>query len=404
MGVFESLRAVARFRSFERDPDLRRMARAANITDLRSIAQKRLPGGVFDYIDGAAEDEVTYRRNESAFHQWEFVPSILRDVSDIDTITSLLGRPLPFPLVLAPTGFTRIVEPEGELSVARSAARHGIPYSLSTLSTRSIEEVAAVNEGRKWFQIYVWKDRGLVKDLVDRAAAAGYEALCITVDLAVTGRRERDVRRGLTLPPKLGLDTIIEGIRRPSWTWRFLRADPITFANVTGVVDRDGSTAESLSEYVGEQFDPSLSWDDIEWFRSIWNGPIVVKGIQSVGDARRAVEHGVEAIALSNHGGRQLDGAPTAIDLVEPVADAVGGSIEIICDGGIRRGSDILKAVALGANAAMVGRPYLYGLGAGGEKGVDWVLDFFEDGLRRTMALCGVNSLGVVTSDLVNRR
>ena len=380
------------------------MARAANITDLRSIAQKRLPGGVFDYIDGAAEDEVTYRRNESAFHQWEFVPSILRDVSDIDTITSLLGRPLPFPLVLAPTGFTRIVEPEGELSVARSAARHGIPYSLSTLSTRSIEEVAAVNEGRKWFQIYVWKDRGLVKDLVDRAAAAGYEALCITVDLAVTGRRERDVRRGLTLPPKLGLDTIIEGIRRPSWTWRFLRADPITFANVTGVVDRDGSTAESLSEYVGEQFDPSLSWDDIEWFRSIWNGPIVVKGIQSVGDARRAVEHGVEAIALSNHGGRQLDGAPTAIDLVEPVADAVGGSIEIICDGGIRRGSDILKAVALGANAAMVGRPYLYGLGAGGEKGVDWVLDFFEDGLRRTMALCGVNSLGVVTSDLVNRR
>lgn len=402
--MFESLRAVARFRSFERDPDLRRMQRAANIADLRAIARKRLPGGVFDYIDGAAEDEVTYRRNESAFNRWEFVPSVLRDVSDIDTTTTLLGRPLPFPLVCAPTGFTRIVEPPGELSVARAAMRKDIPYSLSTLSTRSIEEVAAVSDGRKWFQVYVWKDRGLVKELVDRAAESGYEALCITVDLAVTGRRERDVRRGLTLPPKLGLDTLIEGARKPSWTWRFLRADPITFANVTNVIDRDGSTAESLAEYVAEQFDPSLSWSDLAWFRSIWNGPIVIKGIQSVADARRAVEHGVEAIALSNHGGRQLDGAPTALDLVAPVVDEVGEAVEIICDGGVRRGSDILKAVALGARAAMIGRPYLYGLAAGGEKGVDWVLDFFEDGLRRSMALCGVTSMAEVGRDLVKRR
>ena len=404
MSFLESLRAVARFRSFERDPDLRRMQRAANISDLRAIAQKRLPGGVFDYIDGAAEDEVTYRRNESAFNRWEFVPSVLRDVSEIDTTTTLLGRPLPFPLVCAPTGFTRIVEPPGELSVARAAMRKDIPYSLSTLSTRSIEEVAAVSDGRKWFQVYVWKDRGLVKELVDRAAEAGYEALCITVDLAVTGRRERDVRRGLTLPPKLGLDTLIEGARKPSWTWRFLRADPITFANVTNVIDRDGSTAESLAEYVAEQFDPSLSWSDLAWFRSIWNGPIVIKGIQSVADARRAVEHGVEAIALSNHGGRQLDGAPTALDLVAPVVDEVGEAVEIICDGGVRRGSDILKAVALGARAAMIGRPYLYGLAAGGEKGVDWVLDFFEDGLRRSMALCGVTSMAEVGRDLVKRR
>lgn len=380
------------------------MQRAANIADLRAIARKRLPGGVFDYIDGAAEDEVTYRRNESAFDRWEFVPSVLRDVSEIDTTTTLLGRPLPFPLVCAPTGFTRIVEPPGELSVARAAMRKDIPYSLSTLSTRSIEEVAAVSDGRKWFQVYVWKDRGLVKELVDRAAEAGYEALCITVDLAVTGRRERDVRRGLTLPPKLGLDTLIEGARKPSWTWRFLRADPITFANVTNVIDRDGSTAESLAEYVAEQFDPSLSWSDLAWFRSIWNGPIVIKGIQSVADARRAVEHGVEAIALSNHGGRQLDGAPTALDLVAPVVDEVGEAVEIICDGGVRRGSDILKAVALGARAAMIGRPYLYGLAAGGEKGVDWVLDFFEDGLRRSMALCGVTSMAEVGRDLVKRR
>ena len=404
MGVLDSLRAVARFRTFERDADVRRMQRAANIADLRLIAKKRLPGGVFDYIDGAAEDEVTYRRNESSFHQWEFVPSVLVDVSSLDTTTTLLGKPLAFPLVCAPTGFTRIVEPAGELSVARSAARHDIPYSLSTLSTRSIEEVAGVNEGRKWFQVYVWKDRGLVRDLIDRAAAAGYEALCITVDLAVAGRRERDVRRGLTLPPNLGLDTIIEGLRKPSWTWRFLRADPITFANVTGAMERDGSTAESLSDYIADQFDPSLSWSDLEWFRSIWSGPIVVKGIQSIPDARRAVDHGVEAIALSNHGGRQLDGAPAAIDLVAPVADAVGDSIEIICDGGIRRGSDIVKALAQGATAGMVGRPYLYGLGAGGEKGVDRVLEFFEDGLRRTMALCGVTSINNITPDLLRKR
>jgi len=404
MGVFDSLRAVASFRSFERDADLRRLQRVANVADLRLIAQKRLPAGVFDYIDGAAEDEVTYRRNESAFHQWEFVPSVLRDVSTLDTTTTLLGKPLPLPLVLAPTGFTRIAEPAGELSVARAASRHDVPYTLSTLSTRSIEEVAAVNDGRKWFQVYVWRDRGLVKDLIDRAAAAGYEALCITVDLAVTGRRERDVRRGMTLPPKLGLDTLIEGVRKPSWTWRFLRADPIKFANVAGAVERDGSESESIGEYIDGQFDQSLSWDDLAWFRSIWDGPIVVKGIQSVDDSRRAVEHGVDAIALSNHGGRQLDGAPTAIDLVAPVVDAVGGEIEIICDGGIRRGSDILKAVALGANAAMMGRPYLYGLAAGGEKGVDWVLDFFESGLKRTMALCGVTSLDEVTSDLLKRR
>ena len=220
MSILSSLRAVAQFRSIERDADLRRIQRAANIADLRLIARKRLPGGVFDYVDGAAEDEITYRRNETAFHQWEFVPSVLRDVGSIDTSTTLLGTRLPYPLICAPTGFTRIVEPEGELSVARAAEAHHIPYTLSTVSTRSIEEVAAVSAGRKWFQVYVWKDRGLVKDLVDRASSAGYEALCITVDLAVAGRRERDVRRGMTMPPKLGVDMLLDGIRKPSWTWR----------------------------------------------------------------------------------------------------------------------------------------------------------------------------------------
>lgn len=405
MGMRQTLRSVVRFRSFERDPDLRRMQRAANVEDLRRIARRRLPRGVFDYVDGAAEDEITMERNHTDYHNWEFVPSVLRDVGEIDLSAELLGKPLPFPLVLAPTGFTRIVEPPGELTVAEAAARRGIPYSLSTLGTRSIEEVAEAGAGgRNWFQVYVWKDRGLVRSMIERAAAAGYEALVITVDLAVPGRRERDVRNGMTLPPKLGLDMLIEGMLKPSWTWRFITADPITFANVTGLIEQDGSTAVELAALVNDQFDPTLSWADIEWFRSLWEGPIIIKGIQSTADARRAVEHGAAAVAVSNHGGRQLEGAPTPIELIEPIAQEVGGEAEIICDGGVRRGSDILKALALGAGAVMAGRAYLYGLAAGGGKGVDWVLDFLEDGLRRTMALAGVRSLAEVDRELVRPR
>lgn len=402
--MLQTLRSVARFRSRERDPDLRRIRSAANLDDLRAIARRRLPGGVFDYVDGGAEDEATYRRNQADLGDWEFVPSVLRDVSSIDTSAVLLGAPLPLPLVLAPTGFTRIVDPPGELAVARVAARKNIPYSLSTLSTRSIEEVAEVSGGRKWFQVYVWKDRGLVKNMIERAGENGYEALCITADLAVPGRRERDVRRGFSLPPKLGWEMVLEGMARPSWTWRFLRSDPISFSNVVGLSEHDGSTAVELAELVKDQFDPSLSWGDIEWFRAIWPGPMIIKGIQSAADARLAAEHGVEAIAVSNHGGRQLDYAPTPANLMEPIAEAVGDSLEIIFDGGVRRGSDIIKALALGARAVMVGRPYLYGLGAAGEKGVEWVIDFFAEGMARSMALAGVRSVSEVDRGLLNRR
>ena len=260
MGMIRTMRSVIRFRSFERDPDLRRMQVAANVADLRLIAHRRLPRGVFDYVDGGAEDEVTYQRNERDFHNWEFSPSVLRDVSNIDPSSVLLGRKIPFPLVLAPTGFTRIVDPPGELSVARAAAGRKIPYALSTLGTRSIEEVAEAGAGgRNWFQVYVWKDRGLVRNMIERADAAGYEALCITVDLAVPGRRERDVRNGMTLPPKVGLNMMVEGVRKPGWTWRFLNAEPITFANVVGFGEADGTTAVELADLVHDQFDPSLS-------------------------------------------------------------------------------------------------------------------------------------------------
>lgn len=405
MGMLETFRSVVQFKSFETDPVARRLSTCAEVNDLRRIAKRRLPGGVFDYIDGGAEDELALGRNASAFSDYDFVPRVLRDVSNIDTSTTVLGRTIPLPLVLSPTGFTRIAHSQGELAVARAAARHGLPYGLSTMGTRSIEEVAEVSDGPKWFQIYTWRDRGLVKDLVDRSAAAGYEAILLTVDTAVLGRRERDVRRGYTLPPKIGLDTLIDGAIHPGWSLDFLRNDPITFANVASNNDAgDGSSAVTLSEYINTQFDQALSWSDVEWLQSIWNGPIVLKGVQSVADAEIAAGLGVDAIALSNHGGRQLDSAPAPIDLVAPVAQAVGGQLDILCDGGVRRGSDVVKAVALGATACMIGRPYLYALGAAGERGVDFVLDFFANGVAQTMALTGETSMGALSPDLVNRR
>jgi L-lactate dehydrogenase (cytochrome) len=379
----------------------RRLARSATVEDLRAIARRRLPRGVFDYIDGGAEDEVTMEENVAAYRRVTFSPRVLRDVSAVDISSSLLGRELAFPLVLAPTGFTRIVEPEGELAVARAARRAGIPYTLSTLGTRSIEAVAAVGSDRLWFQVYTWRDRDLVADLVKRAAAAGYEALCLTVDTAVLGRRERDLRRGFTLPPKVGLSTIFDGIVHPGWSWRFLTSEPIVFANVAGMSVGDGRDAISLAEYVGSQFDPGLSWDDIDWLREHWDGPIVVKGIQSVEDAVTAADRGVEAIAVSNHGGRQLDSAPATLDLLPAVAAAVGARTEIICDGGVRRGGDIIKAIALGADAVMAGRPYLYGLGAAGEPGVDHVLGNLASEMKRTMALIGCTEVEELGADYI---
>ncbi|HZA85823.1 MAG TPA: alpha-hydroxy acid oxidase [Acidimicrobiales bacterium] len=401
--MIETLRSVLRFRGIERDPVSRRLARAASVADLRAIARRRLPRGVFDYIDGGAEDERTMAANAAAYAGVIFRPRVLRDVGDVDPSTTLLGRPLPLPLVLAPTGFTRIADPEGELAVARAAARAGVPYTLSTLSTRSIEEVAAASEGPKWFQVYAWRDRGLVKEMIGRAASAGYEALVLTVDTAVLGRRERDVRRGFSLPPKVGFGTLVDGAVHPGWTWSFVRSEPIRFANVRqGLGVGDGTTAVTLADYINSQFDPSLSWRDVEWLRAVWDGPLIVKGIQTVADARLAADADIEAIALSNHGGRQLDSAPAALDLVSPVVDAVGDRLEVICDGGVRRGGDIVKALALGARACMAGRAYLYGLGAGGERGVDHVLALFDADVRRTMALVGVSRIDDLDRELVD--
>jgi len=402
--LIKTLRSVLRFRSVELDPVERRLRTAASVADLRAITRRRLPRGCFDFIDGAAEDELSLRRNIAAFQRAEFRPRVLRDVANVDPSTSLLGRDLPLPLVIAPIGFTRVASPGGELDIARAAARHGLPFTLSTLATRSIEEVAACSNGPKWLQVYVWRDRGLVKDMLARADQAGYEAIVITVDTAVLGRRERDTRNGFTMPPQLSLGTLLDGALHPGWTWDFLRADPITFANVAGSAAPDVKQAVQLADYINSQFDPALSWQDLNWFRAAWNKPIVLKGIQTVEDALLAADAGVDAIVLSNHGGRQLDGAPAILELVRPVADAVGDRTQIICDGGIRRGSDIVKAVALGARACMSGRAMLYGLGAGGERGVDHVISMLDAGVRRTMALTGQRRVTELGPELIHWR
>jgi L-lactate dehydrogenase (cytochrome) len=398
---YKTLRSVVRFGRIETDRVERRLAHAASVEDLRQLAKRRLPGGVFDYIDGGAEDERTLAANQAALAAARFRPRVLRDVHRVDIASTILGQPAAYPLVLAPTGFTRIADPAGELAVARAAARAGLPYTLSTLSTRSIEEVRGVSNGRLWFQVYAWRDRGLVKEMIERAAAASYEALVLTVDTAMLGRRERDVRRGFSLPPRIGARTIVDGALHPAWTLAFVRGEPIRFANVVGRDVGDGASPVKLSDYINTQFDPGLSWSDIDWLRSVWRGPVVLKGVQTVADAILAANAAVEAIALSNHGGRQLDGAPATFPLVAPVADAVGDRTEIICDGGVRRGSDIVKAVAAGATAAMAGRAYLYGLGAAGERGVDRVLSWFRDDMTRTMTLLGVATVADLDRSLV---
>ena len=392
--IVSSMRAVIRVERPEFDAVTRGLRRCANVDDLRRWARRRLPRGVFDYIDGGAEDERTMAANRAAYRDVTFRPRVLRDVSAVDTSSELFGERLAFPYVAAPTGFTRIAHPDGELAVARACERAGVPFVLSTLATRSIEEVRAVSGGRLWFQLYMWRDRGLVRELLDRAREARYEAIQLTVDTAVTGRRERDVRRGFSLPPSIGPGTFLDGLLHPRWTLDLLRSEPIRFANVTGAAVGDGSSAVSLAEYIDGQFDPGLSWEDLDWLRTHWDGPIMVKGIQTVRDAALAAERGVEGIVLSNHGGRQLDGAPATLGLVAPVRDAVGPSATVICDGGVRRGADIVKAVAAGADAVMAGRPQLYGLGAAGERGVDHVLGLLRTDVARTLALLGVVSPG----------
>src|SRR3954451_11311660 len=342
----------------------RRLARAASITDLRLLARRRAPRAVFDYTDGAAGSEIALRRARDAFGRVEFRSRVLRDVSEVDTSTTILGRPSALPLVFAPTGFTRMMHTEGEPAVACVAERVGIPYALSTMGTTSIEALAAaVPGGRLWFQLYLWRDREASRDFVERAREAGYEALVLTVDTPVPGPRLRDVRNGLTIPPSLTARTFIEGARHPAWWFDLLTTEPLEFASLR-------RSEGTVADLVARMFDPALTMADLAWLRSEWPGSLVVKGVQHVDDARAVVDAGADAVVVSNHGGRQLDRATLPLEALPDAVDAVGDRPEVYVDGGITSGSDLAAAVALGARAGLVGCAYLYGLMAAGERGV----------------------------------
>jgi L-lactate dehydrogenase (cytochrome) len=365
-----------------------RVARAHDVSDLRRIARRRTPRAAFDYVDGGATDEISMRRARDAFDRVEFAPRVLRDVAAVDTSTTILGRRASMPVGFGPTGFTRMMQHEGERAVAAAAARGGIPYALSTMGTTSIEDLAAVApKADLWFQLYMWRDRVLSRELIARAREAGYGALMLTVDVPVNGARLRDSRNGLTVPPSLSPRTLAGMARFPSWWFNKLTTEPLAFASL------NPGSPSGVMELIASLFDPSVTFDDLEWMRAEWDGALVVKGIQHPDDARRAVGMGADAVVVSNHGGRQLDRSVTPLEVLPDVLAAVGGDAEVLLDGGVRSGADAVAAVALGARAVLLGRAYLYALMAGGEAGVDRLCVLLEEDVRRTMALLGVTSV-----------
>jgi L-lactate dehydrogenase (cytochrome) len=373
-----------------------------NVWDIRESARRRLPLPLFNFLEGGAEDEWTLRRNISAYDQWAFTPRVLCDVAAIDTTTAVLGETIALPVMLSPTGLSRVFHPDGEAAAARAAAKAGTIYTLSTTSSLSIEEVAAATAGPKWFQIYCFRDRELTRGLMARAKAAGYTRLVVTVDVPVTANRERDHRSGMTIPPKLTLNSMVQFARRPGWVWDYLTHKRPGLANVSGTIA--GARGKPISPaYISNQFDSSVTWKDVEWMIGQWDGPVIVKGILNPADAKIAQAIGAKAVVISNHGGRQLDSATATLDALPRIADAVGNGIELILDGGIRRGTHVLKALCLGAKACMIGRPYLYGLAAGGEAGVSRALALLRDEIRRDMALLGATAIPDLSQALMVR-
>jgi L-lactate dehydrogenase (cytochrome) len=380
-----------------------RMARCGTVDEVRRAARLALPKVIFDFVDGAAGDEVTARRNREDFAGYELLPGVFRDVSEVDLSTTVLGRPVALPILGAPMGLLGLIHPEGELALARALHRAGSVYAVSAMASYSVEDMAARAPGPLWFQLYVWRDRGLVVELVDRARAAGCEALVLTVDVPAAAGRDRDRRNGFGIPPRLTLRSAAEGAVRPRWSYRFVRHAPMGMGNVAGRGVAGGDPV-AITDYITRQFDPSVTWDDLVWFREQWEGPLLIKGVLDGADAREAVRRGADGIIVSNHGGRQLDHAPSTIRALPAVLDAVGGEAEVLLDGGIRRGADVMKALALGARACLVGRPLVYGLGAGGEAGVDRVLALLEAELRTAMALAGCSSTGALDTSRIRAR
>ena len=381
------LRPLLQFRRPTLSPRERRLAKALTIDDLRRIAKRRTPKAAFDYTDGAADGEVSLARAREAFGDVQFNPAILRDVSTVDTSREVLGQRVALPFGIAPTGFTRMMQAEGEIAGATAAEAAGIPFALSTMGTTSIEDVAAAAPGgRHWFQLYMWNDRDRSMALVDRAAKVGYDTLLVTVDVPVAGARLRDVRNGMTIPPSLTPRTVLGMATRPAWWANLLTTEPLAFASLD-------SWSGTVADLLDTMFDPTVTYDDLAWIRDQWPGKVVVKGVQTVDDARRLADAGVDAVLLSNHGGRQLDRAPVPFHLLPDVVDAVGKDVEVHLDTGIMSGQDVVAAVAHGARFTLVGRAYLYGLMAGGRPGVDRAIEILRGQVERTMRLLGVRTL-----------
>ena len=364
-------------------------ARIGSYDDLRRIARRRLPRAVFEFVDGGAGGEVTLRENRAAFERTRFDPRWLTDVSQREIATTVLGERVALPVLLAPAGLARLVHREGELAAARAAGAAGTIFSVSIASSYSLEEIADVASGPLWFQLYLWRSEDVVKGLVERARAAGYHALVLAIDVPTVGNRERDIRNGVSLPPRIRVDTALDALRRPRWLYEFVRGPAITFANLKEIVGSGDPGA--IGPYVDRELnDPAATWDRVDWLRRLWDGPLVVKGVMSAHDAAEAVRRGADAVYVSNHGGRQLDGMAATLDVLTDVVEAVGDRAEVLLDGGVRRGEDVVKARALGARAVLVGRPWFMALAAGGEPAVGRMLEVLGRDVDRTLALVGV--------------
>lgn len=379
-----------------------KLEEAFTIQDLKKIAKSKVPSVMFDYMQGGAEDELTLKWNREAFGKYEFVPRVLRDVSSIDLSTTVQGVDLKIPIISAPTGMSRMFHHLGERAVVKASHKAGAAYSLSTVSTTSIEDVAAMSNGPLFFQIYAWHNRDMVYDFINRCKSNNYNGIMLAVDLASLGKRERDLRNGHGRPNVLRKNTALGALTKPAWLYHFLTKPKWRMANMVNHLPY-GADAMKVIDNVNEQFSASVNWNDVKELKSKWDGRFMLKGIQSVEDAILAAEHGVSGIILSNHGGRQLDGAPAALDLLPKVVEAVGSNVEVLIDGGIERGSDVIKAIALGAKAVLIGKAYLYGLAAGGEVGVSKSFEILEDEMLRVMQLIGCTSVDKLDSTYVKQ-
>ena len=364
-----------------------------NVEDFRKLAKKKLPSPIFHYIDGGSDDEITLKRNTESFNKCDLIPNVLADVSNVDLSTTVLGQKIDFPLFLASTAMHRLYHHHGEVATGKAAEKMGTIFGTSTMATTSIEEIGKLIKGPKLFQLYIHKDRSLTDNLIERCKKAGFNSMCLTVDTVVAGNRERDHRTGFSTPPRLTLGSLLSFMTHPGWSLNYLLGSKFKLENIIHMTDKGSSIDKSVMDYINEQFDPSMNWKDAEYCVKKWGGPFALKGVMSVQDAKKAVDIGCSAIMISNHGGRQLDGSRAPFDQLAEIVDAVGDKIEVILDGGVRRGTHVLKALALGAKACSFGKGYLFALAAGGQKGVEAVLQKMKSEIKRDMILMGCKTI-----------